>query len=94
VARYGDDVYSKRWGRWANVLVRFREWVATNDADFPFVVDLPSSLESATAPVKPATSEQTRAWEPKKQTQYWEDNWPECPLEVLELRSVIANLGE
>lgn len=24
----------------------------------------------------------------------WEDNWPECPLEVLELRSVIANLGE
>lgn len=24
----------------------------------------------------------------------WEDNWPECPLEVLELRSAVGKLGE
>ena len=24
----------------------------------------------------------------------WEDNWPECPVEVLELKGVIATLGK
>jgi hypothetical protein len=23
----------------------------------------------------------------------WEDNWPECPIEVLELRSTMRNLS-
>jgi hypothetical protein len=24
----------------------------------------------------------------------WEHNWPECPVEVLELRAVLDELGE
>lgn len=49
--RYSPDTYAKRWGKWANVLARLREWVAANDPEFPFIADLPlTTAPTATTP--------------------------------------------
>jgi hypothetical protein len=189
-ARFGDDVYAKRWGGWSNVLLHFKEWVEETEPTFPHLADLPSRLRASTLrarseaqPALPGTPRRppaTTAWKPTGRAQYgpflnfrglqhapineqgviylfgivafdlgyvvegigtgfpdceakrsvrasgdawervriefeyrsrnflvhghdaaecdvlvcWEHNWPDCPLEVLELRSAIESLGE
>jgi hypothetical protein len=188
-ARFGDDVYAKRWGGWSNVLLHFKEWVEETEPTFPHLADLPSRLRASTLrarseaqPALPGTPRRppaTTAWKPTGRAQYgpflnfrglqhapineqgviylfgivafdlgyvvegigtgfpdceakrsvrasgdawervriefeyrsrnflvhghdaaecdvlvcWEHNWPDCPLEVLELRSAIESFG-
>jgi hypothetical protein len=180
--RHGDSVYAKRFGRWDAEHARFREWLAENDPDFPFVNDLqtPARYDRADA-TDSLSGTRPQAWTaPATGTRYgpflnfrglqhapineqgvvflfgivafdlgyvvegvgvgfpdceakrcvdksgdvwervriefeyksrnfldhghrdedcdvlvcWEHNWPECPIEVVELRSAIDTLGE
>ncbi len=179
--RYSSETYFKRWGRWPNVLARFREWAEEHAPGFPYLNDLPTDPVPATGGGD-STSDSRRSpqWTSRDQTQYgpflnfrglqhapineqgvvflfgivafdlgyvvegvgtgypdceakrsvsgrgdlweririefefrsrnflthghnpagcdlivcWEDNWPGCPLEVLELKTAIDGLVE
>jgi hypothetical protein len=70
VCRYSDDVYAKRWGRWQNVLARFRAWVEEADPDFPYIADLPTD-PIATRPAPDGTSPPAvHSWDSVGRTQY------------------------
>jgi hypothetical protein len=45
--RYGIDVYTSRWGRWENVLARFRQWAEEHDPDLAYLSLLPSAPVAA-----------------------------------------------
>jgi hypothetical protein len=49
LCRVSDSVYTKRFGRWPNVLARFREWVVDHEPDFPYLADLPTDAETQAA---------------------------------------------
>lgn len=183
LGRHSDSVYHTRWGRWPNVLARFRAWALENDPDFPFLADLPDADAAPFVRGQEGRVVVTagRAWTPSPtRTRYgpflnfrglqhapineqgvvflfgivafdlgyvvegvgtgfpdceakrcvsrsgdvwervriefeyksrnfldhghpfaecdvlvcWEHNWPDCPIEVLELRSAIESLGD
>ncbi len=43
LCKYSADVYKKRFGKWNDVLVRFRAWSDESGEDFPFLNQLPSA---------------------------------------------------
>jgi hypothetical protein len=181
LCRYSDYVYAKRWGRWRNVLRRFRAWAEEHAPEFPYLAELPEDIEASdAAEIQDHGSSSPVTWPSSQRTQLgpflnfrglqhapineqgvvfmfgmvaldlgymvegvgtgfpdceakrcvaaagnkwervwiefefrsrtfrdhghdpagcdlivcWEHNWPECPVEVLELRSAIEHLGE
>jgi hypothetical protein len=71
VCRYSDDAYAKRWGRWPNVLARFRSWADMNAPDFPYLDDLPrDSLDPPTGRTDTGSSPVALAWTSTQRTQY------------------------
>jgi hypothetical protein len=71
VCRHSDDAYAKRWGRWPNVLARFREWALQHDPEFPFLDDLPADAPDA-EPASPTSQvdAQIANWASTQRTKY------------------------
>lgn len=72
--RYSGDVYSKRWGRWENVLLKFRNWVEMNAPDFPYLANLPVVTQShhgeTESVLMPSVIEPSTAWNARGGRQY------------------------
>lgn len=72
ICQYSADVYSKRWGRWSNVLLEFRRWVQINEPDFPYIADLPNgTVDHLLGNAELTTFKDAKAtWVPKGGRQY------------------------
>jgi len=42
LSRYSADVYKKRFGKWNDILLSFKDWLKESGEDFPFLNQLPS----------------------------------------------------
>lgn len=73
LCEYSDYVYTKRWGRWDNVLVNFRDWISEIDNDFPYLAQLPSSkkdLQQDNAKTSNHEPTQAKFWTASQHLQY------------------------
>lgn len=67
--RHSDSVYVKRWGRWEDVLVHFREWVQLNDPEFPYLATLPSAQTNSAISLAGDGIDALGTWSAKQSTQ-------------------------
>ena len=68
VGKYSEWVYTRRWGKWENVLLEFRRWVETAHPDFLYFDRLPMPPSTRTATSGEPSSAETpdlAVWTPK-----------------------------
>jgi len=58
--QYSDYVYTKRWGRWDNVLFEFKKWINQEHPDFPYMGNLPSDLPKFESPKRQQPTSESR----------------------------------
>lgn len=49
-AKFGSDVYSRRFGGWPNTLLKFKRWLEDKKVNFPFVNQLPAATKTDVPP--------------------------------------------
>ena len=68
VAKYSEWVYTRRWGKWENVLLEFRHWAEISHPDFPYFDQLPTPPTDRPVLPENASSEEApelAVWTPK-----------------------------
>jgi hypothetical protein len=66
LCKYSADVYKKRFGKWNNILLKFRAWLEESKETFPFLNQLPSVDDS------PEAKETVPAEKAKKKPASWD----------------------